>query len=356
MARRAALIAGATALAACDGPQSALAPRATQAGEVADLFLWMCIGAAVIWIAVMGAAVLAVARPALRGGDRRADRLIVWGGVVFPTVTLAALLAFGLTLLPDWADSGARVKVHVTGEQFWWRVEYEVEGREGRVPSANEVRLPAGEPVEFVLTAHDVIHSFWIPSLAGKMDMIPGRTTRLLVENAEPGTYRGVCAEFCGPAHAQMAFAAVVMPPEEFDAWLARQADPAAPGGTQAPTPGDAPAAERVARPSWLDAPSAPAPADPQAAARGAELFRANGCGGCHRVAGVVEAGASGPDLTRFGDRLSLGAGIEAPTPERIAAWIRNPQAMKPGARMPAYDALPPEELAALARWLHDLR
>lgn len=318
-------------VASCDGPQSALVPRARQAVEVAALFEWMAWGAVAIWAAVMLAAILAVLRPAMRGGSRRADRLIIFGGVVFPTVVLAALLAAGLRLLPDWGHSPARLRVEVGGEQFWWRVAYARDDLAVPVRTANEIHLPAGEPVEFVLSARDVIHSFWIPSLAGKMDMIPGRVNRLLVEDPQPGVYRGVCAEFCGTGHALMAFTVVVHPPESFEAWLAAEARPAA---SEALREGP-----------------------PDAAAEGRRLFLDHGCGACHPVRGLVEAGDVGPDLTHFAARATLGAGLAPISRETVADWMRDPQALKPGARMPGYGALMSEaELETLADWLLELR
>lgn len=279
----------------------------------------MVAGAAVVWIVVIGAAVTAILRPAPEGGTSRASAIIIGGGVIFPTVGLAALLATGLGLLPDWQGEPARVRIHVQGEQWWWRVDYEVDGR--RVASANEVHLPADEPVEIVLTADAVIHSFWIPSLGGKMDMIPGRTNRKLLTGARPGRYRGVCAEYCGASHALMAFEAVVHEPGEFDRWLEAEAAPADPGP-----------------------------------ARGRELFLANGCAACHRVGGVAELGAVGPDLTHFASRRLLAAGADEVSHEAVAAWIAAPHLMKPEARMPGYGMLPAEEIDAMADWLMSLR
>ena len=414
LARRAAVLAAPALLGACGGAQSALDPRARQAAETAGLFEWMAIGAAAIWATVMLIAVLAVLRPPLRGGARQADRLIVFGGVVVPTVVLAGLLTAGLRLLPDWSDSPARLQVEVTGEQFWWRVAYRRDDLPAPVRSANEIHLPAGEPVEFVLGARDVIHSFWIPSLAGKVDMVPGRETRLLVEDPQPGVYRGVCAEFCGTGHAQMAMQVVVHPPEAFERWLAHrtrpavvatanpgapaETPPAAPGApaagppaaadsdadpspaaqadppdpeTPAATPSadpDAPASDAPDAEAWTEAPvpglfaraihrgrEAPAPrGDPS---EGRALFLDSGCGACHRVAGVVEAGEVGPDLTHFASRRSLAAGVAELSRPLLIDWLRDPTALKAGARMPAYgEALDEAELAALADWLLELR
>lgn len=318
---RAALVAlplAGLALGGCDGPQSALDAAGRDAAAVGNLFWIMVAGAVVIWAIVIGIAIAAVLRPP--GSARAANALILGGGVAFPVVVLAALLTVGLGLLPDWAESGTRVKIHVTGEQWWWRVTYErADGT--TVSDSNEIHMPAGEPVEFVLTADDVIHSFWIPPIGGKLDMIPGRTNRLVLTAEKPGTYRGVCAEFCGTSHALMAFSAIVHEPAEFDAWLDSQEQPAT-------------------------------VADTDEARRGRDLFLGAGCGGCHVMRGVAELGNVGPDLTHIGSRDTLGAGILPNDPETLAAWIRDPKALKPGVAMPAYDMLPDADIAAIAAFL----
>ena len=244
---------GALALVAsgCAGEQSALAPAGREAASLARIFWWMTAGALVIWLVVLGIALYAAFSPARQdlAGPRR---LIVWGGVIIPVLTLTPLLCYGLLLLPEMLAPAppAALRIAVTGEQYWWRVRY-LPSQGGPVDLANEIRLPAGEAVEFVLDSRDVIHSFWIPSLAGKMDMIPGRTTRLRVSPERPGRYRGVCAEFCGTSHAFMSFPVVVQEKAEFERWLEAQAAPARP------------------------------PAEPLAA-QGRRVFLANGCGACH--------------------------------------------------------------------------
>ncbi|MGH7962071.1 MAG: cytochrome c oxidase subunit II, partial [Candidatus Binatia bacterium] len=219
---------GALVLAGCGGPQSALNPAGLGAERIADLFWWMTVAAVFIWLVVVGLAVYAVrARP--ESYNRRQEALwIIGGGAVIPTVALAVLLAYGLALLPDLlapAPEGS-LKIAVSGEQWWWRVRYLPPGGEA-VELANEIRLPVGERVEFHLNSPDVIHSFWIPSLGGKMDMFPGRQTRLTLEPTRTGVFRGVCAEYCGTSHALMSFSVMVLEKEEFARWLARQEEPA---------------------------------------------------------------------------------------------------------------------------------
>lgn len=209
-------------LAGCSGRQSTLDPAGRDAERIADLFWWMVAGAAVIWLLVVGLAAYAIRVRRESHSPNAARLLIVGGGVVLPTVVLAALLIYGLAMLPELtspAPAGS-LKIAVDGEQWWWRVRYQLEGGEA-VELANEIRLPVGEPVEFQLASDNVIHSFWIPPLGGKVDMIPGRVTRVVLWPTRTGVFRGVCAEYCRTSHALMQFPVVVMERDEFARWLA---------------------------------------------------------------------------------------------------------------------------------------
>ena len=311
-------------LTACDGPQSALAPGGRDAAVLSGLFWVMLAGAVVLWLAINGLMFYITRVNISHMSPRLAEGIIIGGGILFPTVVLAGLLSYGLSIMPDQRAPGEGLRIRVTGEQWWWRVEYWPEGADQPIVSANEIRLPAGRRTEFELLAAQVIHSFWIPALGGKTDMFPGRYTRMSLEPLEPGVYRGQCAEFCGASHALMAFQAVVLPEDEFAEWLTAEAGPAA------------------------------TPQDPTAV-RGQEVFLSQGCGGCHTVRGTPADGRVGPDLTHVGSRLSLGAGILPATPEAFADWIHNPGAIKPEVRMPGYDDLPADDLAALVRFLEGL-
>ena len=278
----------------------------------------MVVGGALIWCIVMGVAIYAVLGSKRPRSERFADRFILLGGVAFPTISLALLLIFGLALLPSWAEANrAELRVHVTAEQFWWRIGYE-QGDGSIVETANELHLPVGATAEFVLTSTDVIHSFWIPALGGKTDAIPGRTNVLRLEPTKTGVYRGVCAEFCGPSHALMAFPVIVHAAEEFDSWLAGEVAPAATAGSEA--------------------------------------FLAAGCGACHVVRGVTEAAGVGPDLTHLASRRTIAAGTLDNTPENLAAWIADPEHIKPDARMPGFAMLPHEDRDAIIAYLQELR
>lgn len=301
---------------------SALTPAGMEAATVLRLFWVMLAGSVVVWLAVLAIAWHALRRRA-PADVRRAHWLILAGGVATPTVVLGALLAWGLALMPQLraAVPPGALQVAVSGEQWWWRVHYPGAG----VDTANEIRIPVGRPVALTLDSPDVIHSFWVPALAGKVDMVPGRSNTLVLQADRAGTYRGVCAEFCGASHAQMRLLVVAMPPAGFERWLQAQARGAAP------------------------------PAQPLAA-QGRTAFLGNGCGACHAVRGTPAAGRVGPDLTHVGSRLELAAGALPNNGEALQHWIRQPHATKPEALMPDFDMLPPTEVRAIAAWLEGLR
>ena len=309
-------------LVGCDGVQSALAPAGRDAERIATLFWAMVVGAAVVWLVVMACAIYG-ARARTAHSEKLATRFIVFGGVVFPTVTITGLLIGGLAVLPPTLDLGPdEPRLSVVGEQFWWRARYQHRG--GAVEVANELYLPIGRRTAMTLEAPDVIHSFWVPSLGGKVDTIPGRINHLALEPTRAGTFRGACAEYCGQSHALMAFHVITVPEAEFEAWLVRQAAPAEP------------------------------PADLQAE-RGASLFLEHGCGACHTIRGTRAAGVIGPDLTHLGGREHL-AGVLPNDEANLERFIREPEAIKPDVRMPAFDILAGDESAAIAHYLAGLR
>ncbi len=307
-------------LAACSGAQSALDPAGRGAERIAALFWWMVAGSAVIWLAVAALTVYAMQRPH-RHSERAASRLIVGGGIVIPTLLLTGLLVAGLAMLPELlAKPDGALKISVSGEQYWWRVRYLLPGGE-QIELANEIRIPVGVPVEIVLDSPDVIHAFWVPSIAGKVDMLPGRINRLTLEATRTGLFRGVCAEYCGTSHALMMFDAVVLERDAFERWLEGQRKPA------------------TIRDS-----------------RGLELFLANGCGACHASRGTPADGVIGPDLTHVGSRGRLGAGILPNDRRALGRFIAETDKVKPGVQMPAYGMLPAADIRAIAAYLEALR
>ncbi len=311
-------------LGGCDGRQSALHPAGRGAEEIAELFWWMSVGGMLIWVGVLALAYYVTkARPEAHS-ETAARWLILGGGVAFPIVVLTALLIYGLAMMPALhSTADADLRIEVAGEQWWWRVRYQTEGTES-IELANEIRLPVGSRGLFELSSPDVIHSFWIPALGGKMDMIPGRVNQLVLEPTRTGVFRGVCAEYCGSSHALMEFEAVVMPVEEFDAWLAAQAQPAQPPRTGNGREGKA-------------------------------AFERNGCGACHTIRGTVADGTLGPDLTHVGSRLSLAAGTLGVEAVDFQRWIAQTHRIKPDAHMPAFDMLPEAELRNMAHYLSEL-
>lgn len=322
--RSAALLVVGAVVSSCAGPQSALDPAGREAEQFNDLFLVLAVGAAVLWCLMFGTFVYAARFKERPVSAAVAEGLIIGGGIGLPLLVLTSLLIWTLPLMPAQREPGQGLAIHVTGEQWWWRVEYRRDGEEP-VTSANEIRLPSGRRTEIVLDADRVIHSFWIPSLAGKMDMFPGRQTRMALEPTRPGVYRGQCAEFCGESHALMAFQAVVMEPEAFDRWLEAEAGPAE-------------------------------AAEEETERRGKELFLSQGCGACHTVRGTQARSAVGPDLTHVGGRESLAAGVMPVTADAFASWVDHPESVKPGAKMPSYAFLSDNELAAIGRYLEGLK
>jgi cytochrome c oxidase subunit 2 len=310
----------------CSGIKSALDPAGLEAHKVAQLFWVMVISGSLIWLAVVGLLVYAAHRKSGSLDEHVAGRLIFWCGAAIPSLLLFLLLAYALWLMPGLrpfakAEEASDFRIEVTGEQFWWRVVYRGAGKTAPVFAANEIRLPAGERVEFMLTGTDVIHSFWIPALGGKMDMIPGRTNRLSLLATKPGIYRGQCAEYCGASHALMAFTVVVMEASDFRGWLTAQATPS-----------------------------------PGISSAGRDLFLKHGCGSCHRVAGTDADGGVGPDLSHVGSRATLGAGILLNDEEAFRDFIAHPDLIKPGSRMPGFSMLPERDIAEIAAWLKRLQ
>ncbi|MEX2496682.1 MAG: cytochrome c oxidase subunit II [Woeseia sp.] len=310
-------------LGACEGHSSALAPAGTAAAQVFRLFVVMVTVASAVWLFVIGAAFYAARKEPDGRSLRNGRRLMLFGGVVLPLILLGTLSWFGFRQTNALLAAGDGLVIHVTGERWWWRVRYQPDSGPA-VISANEIRMPMGQRVEFRLESSDVIHSFWIPSLGGKIDMMPGRVNRLVLEATREGLFRGACAEFCGLSHTLMEFDVVVMPPAEFEAWLQHEASDALPPATAL-------------------------------AERGRDLFLQNGCGACHRVSGTPATGAVGPDLTHVGRRLHIAAGALPMEIGAVAGWVSHPEAVKPGVLMPAYPMLQAEQLVAIGTWLTGL-
>ena len=307
--------------------QSVLAPAAGAADTIASLSWVLFVGAAVIFTCVMGLLGRALSRPAAG----RPVPPMLWirgGGLIFPLLVLVSLFVYS-----SWRTPGSLVVppagaliVGITAHMWWWEVRYRDPASGQDITLANELHLPVGRPVWLGLNSPDVIHSFWVPALAGKVDMVPGRVNHLLVQASQAGVYRGQCAEYCGEQHARMALHVVAQPPADFQAWLAAQARPAA-------EPGNAPLLER-----------------------GQQAFLTQRCNACHNVRGVAGEGRLGPDLTHVGSRLYLGAGTLHNQAGAIAHWVADVQAIKPGARMPSSGDMDAATRDALGAYLEHLQ
>lgn len=315
-------------------PHSVLDPVGPQAARVATLWWFSFAVAAVVYVLTIGTLLWAAWRARRRAntgtsvgadGERRMTRAVA----AATGVTVAILLVFlGYDLTVGRAMTPAPVKhpltVEVTGHQWWWEVQYADTSPHGRFTTANEVHIPVGRPVVFLLTARDVIHSFWVPNLGGKKDLIPGYTQTVWFQADTPGVYRGQCAEFCGLQHAKMALQVVAEPADRYTRWVHQMQQ------------------------------SASAPADP-VAQRGQAVFMNGTCVMCHAIEGTPARSLAGPDLTHVGSRRTLAAATLPNDRASLRAWITDPQRIKPGANMPP-NVLPSADLDALVTYLQSLR
>lgn len=303
-------------------PPPVLDPAGPFAAPLNTLTWGLLAMAALAMIVVLVA--LAIALFAPRAWRRRlgGEKLIWIAGLGFPIVVLSVLLVWGLSLTSKLSEAPrpGDLRVRVTGEMWWWRVAYlDAAGRE-RFQDANEIHVPVGRTVALELESTDVIHSFWVPRLAGKLDMIPGRRNVLRIQADEPGAYSGQCAEYCGGAHALMAFVVIAHTPEDYALWRQRAERPALSRQTA-----------------------------------GATVFDQSGCGACHTIRGTGANGVAGPDLTHVGSRRTLGAGVLPNNAGAMGGWIADSQAIKPN-RMPAYPVLNGRELRDVSAYLESLK
>ena len=319
-------------LAACSTRQNALEPASIYARRVAHLGWLFFITCGVVYIIVIVLALVAAFRNRPNGApditpnsERRTGR-IVTGGVA---ATLAILLVFLVASFVVGHDVGGvapgdALVIDVTGHQWWWEVRYEDSIPQRMATTANEVHIPVGRRVLLHLKSSDVIHSFWVPNLNGKRDLIPGHTTSLFLRADHAGTYRGQCAEFCGLQHAHMSMLVIAEPVDKFNAWLAHERQ------------------------------EAPPPAD-SIQMRGQNVFLTSSCVMCHAIAGSPAGAHLGPDLTHVAERRTIAAGTLPNHKGSLAGWIVNAQSIKPGALMPD-NQLDPEDLQALLVYLENLK
>ena len=312
--------------------QSVLAAAGVQAQRIEALWwviFWITLAVSVIVISSLALALR-------RGSDTRVVRVrddrrlhTVIGIATGITVVILFVLLVE-SVLTSRAIAGQRergphvLEIEVTAYQWWWSVEYQHPEPGQRVRTANELHIPAGRTVAIKLLANDVIHSFWVPSLHGKLDAIPGHDATLWLRAEQPGVYRGQCAEYCGHQHAHMAFVVIAEPPEDFERWIQAQRQTAH---------------------------------QPESAAaqRGLQIVQRSACVMCHTIRGTAAGGRMGPDLTHLATRSTLAAGTRPMTTPHLDDWIRDPQAIKPGSRMPNL-ALPDADRAAIVAYLEQLK
>ncbi len=320
------------------GPeQSALHPAGVQAAHILSLWNLTLVICGAVFAAVLLATLVALLRnrrngdsPLLapRPGERTAART---RNAVIAATAASVVLLVGLVIADVMTDRALSklpvenaVHIEVTGRQWWWQAVYQTDAGQPGFATANELHVPVGRPVIVALKAGDVIHTFWVPNLHGKKDMLPGIQTTIEFRADKPGIYRGQCAEFCGAEHALMVMLVVAQSPEQYAAWRGQQA-------TSASGPSDA------------------------LAQRGRQIFEQSSCAGCHTVRGSPAQGTLGPDLTHLMSRQTIAAGTLANTPADLLRWIRDPQAVKPGTTMPAVP-LAGDDLRAVVAWLGTLQ
>jgi cytochrome c oxidase subunit 2 len=330
--RRAWALAGlacALVLTGCGGKQSPLSPESGPARKIADLWWGMLAASAVVFLGAVVLLLIAWLRrrpglPLLGERESVSTGLVVGFGIVVPVSALVTLFAVsdiwitGKTEPPKASSTG--LTVEVIGHQWFWEVRYPGT----TAVTANEIHIPARTRVNLVGTTADVIHSFWVPRLNRKIDLVPGHRNRVLLYADKPGRYRGQCAEFCGLQHANMALYVFADPPARFQAWLA--------------------GVEQRSRP--------PMTAQER---RGQQVFTSSGCSSCHTIAGTTARGLIGPDLTHLASRTTLAALTIPNRRAQLTRWILDPQGVKPGNRMPGFDLSGPD-LQALLAYLETLR
>jgi cytochrome c oxidase subunit 2 len=314
--------------------RSAFEPAGPAARILAALGWPVCIGFVVVAAVMWGLLAYAALRKTGSFAEHapiESEGGLSWvliGGFVVPGVVFTGLFVATIGVMrvfPLEHGIKGRAEIRVTGQQWWWRVDYLDDGPQSYFQTANEIHIPVGRPVELELDTRDVIHSFWVPRLHGKVDLVPGVANHIRIQADAPGIYPGECAEFCGLEHTMMRFVVVAEPKEAYDKWKAHQREPAA------------------------------IPSDP-AALRGQRLFMGGPCPMCHAVRGTEALAGYGPNLTHFGSRKTLAAGWMTNELAPLHAWIANAQSVKPGAKMPTLTFFHGEELRDLAAYLEALK
>jgi cytochrome c oxidase subunit II len=320
-------------LAGCGGWQSALDAHGASAIGIKQLIVLITAVCSIVWAAVMVALIIALWRnrpERVRPIDLEPHAERRMFGTVLAATLLTALVITGFTVASFFTTralgtaGGDELVIRVRGSQWWWDIEYLNPQADKTFQTANEIHVPVGRNVHLQLEGDDVIHSFWVPSLAGKQDLIPGRLNELTLRAERAGIYRGQCAEFCGLQHAHMAFLVIAEPQDQFDRWMDAQRRP---GATAS---------------------------EPEIES-GRDAFLSKPCAACHTIRGTAASGTTGPDLTHVGGRKYIAAGLFETTRGSLAAWIADPQTLKPGNNMPMV-LLTSEELRSISAYMASLK
>jgi cytochrome c oxidase subunit II len=326
-------------LAGCANVPSPLAPASPSAKATTDL-TWIIFGiATVVFVVVEGlllVAALKFRRKSASGLQKdslpkqiEGNRWLEIGWTLTPVIVLAAVYLISVNVLREIAylpntssqtvDDPPPIHVRVVGHQWWWEIQYP----ELHIVTANEIHVPLNTVIDIDLESADVIHSFWVPQLGGKIDAIPGHVNHTWFEATQAGSYHGQCAEYCGLEHADMRFEVVAETPDQFQTWVVLQ-----------------------------QAPAILATGD---AAKGEQVFMSSACTSCHTISGTNAQGKVGPDLTHFGSRQIFAGGVMENTPQNLAEWLANPQKVKPGTQMPDL-GLSPDQISTLVAFLESLK
>lgn len=322
--------------AGCRRPQSTLYPNGPAADKIAGLEWFMvilfCAITVVMWILIVwplrrNRGSFDEHAPIDIGGGQG---WVAFGGFVFPVIVLTIVFVLGLTAMSHFpVHAGGSMAlapdIRVTAHRWWWEVTYLAGDYPQHFKTANEIHIPVGRPVNIQLESADVIHSFWVPSLHGKVDAVPKWTNYIRIEADHPGTYRGTCAEFCGAQHAHMGITVVADPPDQYEAWLDGQRKVAAlPQGEDAK--------------------------------RGAELFQSGPCANCHMIRGTLAGGTVAPDLTHLASRQTIAAHSFPNNTAYLAAWVTHAQSLKPQSQMPDITQFNGQQLRDLVTYLQQLK
>jgi cytochrome c oxidase subunit II len=318
--------------------QSALDAAGTQAGRLGSLWWIFFVVTAAVYVIVITPLIVAFFRvrradsntePEIRPDAAREKKVgkIIKGAVAVTVLTMFALMVTSFRIgrsIDTLSQAPEPLSIKVTGQQWWWQVEYEDPIPSNIVTTANEIHIPVGRPIKIELVSHDVIHSFWVPNLHGKKDLIPNYPTTIYFQADKPGVYWGQCAEYCGYEHAKMRFVVTAESPEEFQAWLAASSQPSTVPSTDSQKLGQ-------------------------------QIFMTSVCAQCHTINGTNASGRVGPNLTHVASRPYVAAGTLQNTREHLMNWVTDPQAIKPGTRMPM-NTYSQDDLNALIDYLQSLK